>query len=338
MNILKKIYNKAFPQWKTSTHDKITYCNWWEYNSPDDEWFTQFIRLNFPKYEKYNISFCSVFGKKCNMEKLKGKKIFYTGETLSNYVNYDELNINEHGSVYNLHNSWVENYGADRQDICDLSLGFSDFASDDYIRFPIWIWRCFVPVIDFNLIKSKIDEINTNFRRHVPQRECVLVAGHDDFGTREHIYNGLKDIVHITSVGKWHHNSDELWLKYPTRDKLGKDKIKYMQDFKFNICPENMDVPNYVTEKIFDAFQSGTIPIYHGALNNPEPEIINKNAVIFWDFTYDNKNAINLIQDLNSNDKYLDEFLHIRRLNENAADIVYDKLMNLKKHIERLLE
>ena len=142
----------------------------------------------------------------------------------------------------------------------------------------------------------------------------------------------------VTSAGKWRHNSDELWHKYPFRDKLGKDKIDYMKDFKFNICPENMDVPNYVTEKIFDAFQAGTIPIYHGALNDPEPEIINREAVILWNYDDDNKKAINLIQELNRNTKQLEEFLHIPRLKEQAAECIYCKMCDLKKHIERLLE
>jgi len=36
---------------------------------------------------------------------------------------------------------------------------------------------------------------------------------------------------------------------------------------KFNLCAENCSFPGYVTEKIFDAFIAGTVPIYFGAPN-----------------------------------------------------------------------
>ena len=52
--------------------------------------------------------------------------------------------------------------------------------------------------------------------------------------------------------------------------------IKYVHEFKFNICPENRNVKDYVTEKLFEAFAAGAIPIYYGSDNNPEPEIINR--------------------------------------------------------------
>jgi hypothetical protein len=46
------------------------------------------------------------------------------------------------------------------------------------------------------------------------------------------------------------------------------DKIKVASHYKFAFCIENMGgVKGYVTEKIFDAFASLTIPIYEGASN-----------------------------------------------------------------------
>lgn len=46
------------------------------------------------------------------------------------------------------------------------------------------------------------------------------------------------------------------------------DKHETLKNYKFSICYENMrDVNGYVTEKIFDCFAVGTIPIYWGATN-----------------------------------------------------------------------
>jgi len=43
------------------------------------------------------------------------------------------------------------------------------------------------------------------------------------------------------------------------------DKVKAMSGFKFAVAFENCTFPGYVTEKIFDCFFAGCIPIYYGA-------------------------------------------------------------------------
>lgn len=43
------------------------------------------------------------------------------------------------------------------------------------------------------------------------------------------------------------------------------EKYSTLNRFKFNICFENCEFPGYVTEKIFDSFLAGSIPIYYGA-------------------------------------------------------------------------
>lgn len=43
------------------------------------------------------------------------------------------------------------------------------------------------------------------------------------------------------------------------------DKTSVMSDYKFSLCFENTSFPGYITEKIFDCFVAGCIPIYWGA-------------------------------------------------------------------------
>ena len=42
-------------------------------------------------------------------------------------------------------------------------------------------------------------------------------------------------------------------------------KLAVMSDYKFCICFENSIYPGYISEKIFDAFSAGCVPIYYGA-------------------------------------------------------------------------
>ena len=78
-----------------------------------------------------------------------------------------------------------------------------------------------------------------------------------------------------------------------------------------NICAENDNTENYVTEKVFDAFIAGCVPLYYGSNNNPEPGLINKDAVIFW--TKDSDNAANreLIRRLKEDENYYNEFIKL---------------------------
>lgn len=55
---------------------------------------------------------------------------------------------------------------------------------------------------------------------------------------------------------------------YPSYKGLVESKFETMQNYKFAICYENIKEQNgYITEKIFDCFFAGCIPIYWGAKN-----------------------------------------------------------------------
>lgn len=43
------------------------------------------------------------------------------------------------------------------------------------------------------------------------------------------------------------------------------DKSKTLSEYKFSICFENCEVPGWISEKIYDCFAAGCIPIYLGA-------------------------------------------------------------------------
>ncbi len=54
--------------------------------------------------------------------------------------------------------------------------------------------------------------------------------------------------------------------KRPSYRGMVADKIAAMKPYRFAICFENArEVPGYVTEKIFDAFMAGCVPVYWGA-------------------------------------------------------------------------
>ena len=44
-------------------------------------------------------------------------------------------------------------------------------------------------------------------------------------------------------------------------------KIDTLRRFKFCVAVENSEMPHYVTEKVFDSFVAGCVPVYFGAPN-----------------------------------------------------------------------
>lgn len=65
----------------------------------------------------------------------------------------------------------------------------------------------------------------------------------------------------------------KLWPKGRYKNYKGEvdRKVDVMKNYKFCICYENIKgIPGYVTEKIFDCFWAGCVPVYYGAPNITE--------------------------------------------------------------------
>ena len=60
------------------------------------------------------------------------------------------------------------------------------------------------------------------------------------------------------------------WGKRPSSKGIAGDKTSTIKNYKFCICYENTNTPGYITEKIFDCFYAGVVPVYLGAENVTE--------------------------------------------------------------------
>ena len=286
--------------------------NQWGPEDLDQQWFVRFLRRHFPENKIVVNFFGPVSSPFFIKRKFEGKKVFYTGEDV------------EH--------PWTQlalYYGDYCLDHTDLSMGFGQLKHARYLRFPYWILSTFSPEDDAAAIRERIKQINE--RRFEKSGECVLINKHDPAGTRELVYNGVKDILDVKLAGQWRNNTRELW------DDFGNDKEAYLRTFKFNICAENNNTKDYVTEKIFDAFIAGCIPLYYGALNDPEPGLINREAVIFWNKDGNNEENREKILELKNNESFYQEFMSRPKLLPAAAEYVIDRYAKLQEHFARIL-
>jgi hypothetical protein len=61
------------------------------------------------------------------------------------------------------------------------------------------------------------------------------------------------------------------WFNYKTLMSIYRgacdSKYEVLSRYRYSLCFENMSMQGYVTEKLFDCFYAGTIPLYLGAKN-----------------------------------------------------------------------
>lgn len=99
---------------------------------------------------------------------------------------------------------------------------------------------------------------------------------------------------------------------------LQQSKHDFFGAYKFALCPENSLFPGYVTEKLFDAWVGGAVPIYFGG-SQADPTI-NSQAFVNYADTHDVASLVGQVVDLDrSAAAYLK--MHAQPLLLEAPDI-----------------
>jgi len=135
--------------------------------------------------------------------------------------------------------------------------------------------------------------------RVAPDRLCTLVAGNKFSYHPLELYSKRVEAIrwfeahHPGDFDLYGYDWDRAIIKYPPAFRwLGKrmkfanvlhrpfytpfpsyrgpvaDKLAVLAQYKFSLCFENArDIPDYISEKIFDCFEAGCVPVYLGAPN-----------------------------------------------------------------------
>jgi alpha(1,3/1,4) fucosyltransferase len=304
-----KSLRKYYEDYKLFKPYQVKLYNWFRF-SPD-EWLPRFIyERGINKHTHKEIAVFSVFGSRLNIKIDRSNfKIFFTGENVhARFIEYQDLMLSNKN--------------------IDLSVGFDYLEHDQYIRFPVWLMNLFEPQeSSYKSIKQKCE--NWNKYDEIKEREkfCSFLSRHDYFGDRLFFYNEISSIGGVDSDGEFMHNNDDL------KRKFNDDKFEYLRNYKFNLCPENSNYPGYCTEKVFEAITCGCVPIYWGTDNNPEPEVLNHNAIFFLKNQGSNDQTLNEILLLKENKKLYLEFARQKRFTDQAPDIIYAFFSRLEQKL-----
>ena len=307
-NSIKESYKKDVEFCATS--NVKTFNFWPELKNPEDLWFYKFInhRLQGRYSTVKPITFFSVFGKRDKMRMNKNRpRVFYSGENVDLFSEYSDHCIKD----------------------VDLSLGFDYLQIKNHMRFPLWLTWFFDPTSDSKAIEARVNKMaNFTYDFNVERKFCTLISRHDNNGIRAEISDAINDIEPVAFAGAWRNNTTSLYEEF--RD----DKASFLRNYKFNICPENSNKSGYVTEKVFEAIEAGCIPVYWGSDNNPEPEVLNKDAILFYD---GDKEALKRkVSELHSDKMLYREFVSQKKLLPCTAEYVSDMFSDLETRLSQL--
>lgn len=158
-------------------------------------------------------------------------------------MNYDCVRI--FFTPENLRTDWnIADYGID--------FDFMEF-NDRHCRFPVGFIRGDRDkIMKRHLIGD--EEINNKIKYN---KFCAFMVSNSKPPTsdmRDMCFELLSEYKKVDSGGLFRNN---------VGGRIG-NKLEWLKDYKFHLCFENSTYPGYLTEKLFDAFSAGCVPIYWG--------------------------------------------------------------------------
>ncbi|RTJ49124.1 hypothetical protein C3H65_09165 [Campylobacter jejuni] len=177
------------------------------------------------------------------------------------YIIYSVFEFNRHTNYNCIRILYTEENRRTNWNIADYGIDF-DYLSfaDRHIRLPFqFLWL----KDDIEMACQKHLYYNNFEKRKKFCAYLITDPGRPEWTPRDHFIDKLSLYKHIDSGGRYRNN-----IGGPIGDRYGEDfnitKRKWLQNYKFNICFENSSAPGYTSEKIFQAFAAGCIPIYWG--------------------------------------------------------------------------
>lgn len=271
---------------------KIWFTGFWKSFDKNNNMFTQIIS------EKYDIQvtpnspdfvICSPLGEVYEYMNFDCPRIMYTGEFLSADFN-----------------------------AIDYFIGFDDISfADRSFRFPLFLYNDNNGIYD-NSGNLTRDEAYIEFKKK--EYFCNYIFGHDTaIGKREEILYELMKYKRVECAGKHFNNmpGNEIYTI--------RTKRVLMNKCKFTIAAESVCYPGFTSEKIGDAFECRTIPIYYGDPN--VGKCFNNNAFVNCHEFNSIEEAVNKVIEIDTNDElYVDMLSQSRYLEEGYDEKMYNKL------------
>lgn len=330
---LTKRYYGEFTQllksiWKQRNGEEkeILYINYLRKQNYQHKWFYDFLthrKLLVPG-KRFQLGLISLKGRRWLTKLPFGRpKVFFTAEnTTGHHSDYDDY----------------------LEDTVDLSLGFKPTClTKNRLNLPLWILYNISPSnVPSNQMDQqqfstedfiKVIERTTDFESRT--YDVALICRHDDIGNGKGNRALALDTFqqagfNVYSAGNFRKNTTIL------EDEFDDNHLGLLQQCKFYICFENTDEPGYTTEKLFDAFKTGAIPIYWGSGGHPQMDVLTGNGIVFFDPDQP-RICVSLVQKIISDVTFRQEFLSKPKTHPDAKQVISGKLDQFEHLLKKIL-
>ncbi len=193
----------------------------------------------------------------------------------------------------------------------DYALGHAHINYlDRYFKYSIFLWKDYQKI---NKVREKV------LSMPIRSKFCAALITNSKSSDKFRLYfiNELSKYKKIDMGGNYKNN-------------IGgriQNKLEFLSSYKFSIAMENSNGDGYISEKIIDSFNSGTIPIYYG--DYMIDEFINPKSYILVKGIKDIKEKINYIKKIDNNDELYKKILKEKVIIKDNFQNIIDKELKL---------
>ena len=240
--------------------------------------------------------------------------------------------------------SWSGNIN---RNIVDKTLTFFNFDDSFFERVPLilhytyeYYKNGYIDDYEFLLKPRKVKKL-------IPSKFCSFVARGNGYTScpRKYFFEKLNQYRFVNSHGDYLNNSSQVPMGNTLKFENSLFKVKCLSNYKFNLCFENshgcVKSPNdetYVSdsgllsEKLFEAFVSNTIPIYWG--NKDISKDFNTSSFInFYDYNDFDLMLQKIIEIDNNDDLFLEYVNQDYVIDKNKSIFKKEYIIELMKTI-----
>lgn len=149
---------------------------------------------------------------------------------------------------------------------CDFSFSSCKFSDERNVRIPLW--AMYVDWFGNQYVQGRNQAFLVSPEKllkpplHTKKRKFCCILTNNGMGLREEVYPefiifGVENGLLVESRGR-------AFTNMPSIGGDERDKIEYIEDFKFNLCFDNGEADGWITEKLIHPLSVGVIPIYWG--------------------------------------------------------------------------
>ncbi len=144
--------------------------------------------------------------------------------------------------------------------ICDYAFGIPNENEINHINYKRIQWHGLNP----DSLKKQLSENDIDQIIYAKNKFCNFIYS-NKVAYREEFFKQLSKYKKVDAPGKSMNNIPSIDSLY--QGSFWERKRKYLSSYKFTIAFENYAYPGYQTEKLYDAMQVNSIPIYCGDID-----------------------------------------------------------------------